>query len=262
MLGKLMKYEFKSTARILLPLYGTLFACALINRVFQKLIPTHGNDAVWGIGWSLTVGLYIVAIIAVFVVTLILLIQRFYKNLLGDEGYLMHTLPVKPWQHITSKLIAATVWSVLSGIVFIISLAILFFDLELYRNLFSDLGNVLSKFYSEYSFNGVALILEALLTVLTEIVHTILFVYASIAIGSLFHKHRVAASFGAFLVLNFVVTLITSLLSIFGVQVMDFMSFMSLGHIAFGAMIAINISLSIIWFIVANRILKRRLNLQ
>jgi hypothetical protein len=47
--------------------------------------------------------------------TLIVLIQRFYKNLLGDEGYLMFTLPVQSWSHILSKLAVSMLWTVVSG---------------------------------------------------------------------------------------------------------------------------------------------------
>ena len=45
--------------------------------------------------------MYGMVIIAAFVITLIVIIQRFYKNLLTDEGYLMFTLPVKAHSHIT-----------------------------------------------------------------------------------------------------------------------------------------------------------------
>jgi hypothetical protein len=34
--------------------------------------------------------------------------MRFYRNLLGDEGYLMHTLPVKAlYEHVLAKLITS-----------------------------------------------------------------------------------------------------------------------------------------------------------
>ena len=35
--------------------------------------------------------------------TCVVTIQRFYKGLLGQEGYLMFTLPVKNWQLVFSK---------------------------------------------------------------------------------------------------------------------------------------------------------------
>ena len=37
MLKKLMKYEFKATGRLMLPLYGALIGLALINKIFIGL---------------------------------------------------------------------------------------------------------------------------------------------------------------------------------------------------------------------------------
>ena len=53
--------------------------------------------------------LYMGVMMAAFVVTAVILIQRFYKNLLGSEGYLMFTLPVTVTQHLLSKTIIAVV---------------------------------------------------------------------------------------------------------------------------------------------------------
>ena len=86
MLGKLIKYEFKATGRTFLPLYGAILLVALIQRflgrnnkgVFEEL-NTLGNFTNLAL-----VGLFI----ALVVITLIVTIQRFQKNLLSDEGYL------------------------------------------------------------------------------------------------------------------------------------------------------------------------------
>ena len=40
MLGKLLKYEIKSTARTFLPLYGMILLVALINRFFGRTTST------------------------------------------------------------------------------------------------------------------------------------------------------------------------------------------------------------------------------
>ena len=45
------------------------------------------------------------------------LIQRFYKNLLRDEGYLMLTLPASVHQQVWSKLIVSSVWFIITGVV-------------------------------------------------------------------------------------------------------------------------------------------------
>ena len=56
---------------------------------------------------TLMVMLYIFGIIAIGIITIVVLVMRFYKNLFTSEGYLMHTLPVKASQHLNSKLIVA-----------------------------------------------------------------------------------------------------------------------------------------------------------
>jgi len=128
MLARLMKYEIKATARWLLPLYGTILIFALINRftlfspvmVFNSTYTEYSipNQPVFsivkGIASALFMLIYVLLFVGVFVATLIITIQRYYKNLLGDEGYLMFTLPVKSWQHILNKLLVSLLWYLLS----------------------------------------------------------------------------------------------------------------------------------------------------
>ena len=109
MLGKLMKYEFKATSRMLLPINGAMLLFALINRLFMELnFFQTGNMAISALATVMAV-MYVMVIIAAFVITLIVIIQRFYKNLLTDEGYLMFKLPVKAHSQITSNGIDAYV---------------------------------------------------------------------------------------------------------------------------------------------------------
>ena len=86
MLGKLMKYEFKATSRMLLPINGAMLLFALIIRLFMELnFFQTGNMAISALATVMAV-MYVMVIIAAFVITLIVIIQRFYKNLLTDEG--------------------------------------------------------------------------------------------------------------------------------------------------------------------------------
>ena len=109
MLGKLIKYEFRATGRICLPLFGALLLAACISRLFESL--RFETPMVIGIIVS------IFLIVAVFVIVLIVTLIRFYRNLLTNEGYLMFTLPVTVDSLIWSKLIVAFVWHILSLVV-------------------------------------------------------------------------------------------------------------------------------------------------
>ena len=78
---------------------------------------------------------YVITLIGIFVATMLITIQRFYKSLLGDEGYLMFTLPVRPWQLITSKLIVSALWSIVSCVVAVGSIMVMAIGLDDLRDL-------------------------------------------------------------------------------------------------------------------------------
>ena len=84
MLTKLLKHEFRATARIMGPLYLVLLAVALGFNFSARLMDS--GNFVLNMLAALVVMAYVVAITAVFIVAFILMLQRFYKNLLGDEG--------------------------------------------------------------------------------------------------------------------------------------------------------------------------------
>ena len=64
---------------------------------------------------------FIAVIAAMLVIAVIFVVSRFSKGLLGNEGYLMHTLPVRPWQLVASKLICGVVTWMGCGVVAILS---------------------------------------------------------------------------------------------------------------------------------------------
>ncbi len=118
---KLLKYEWKACARTCLPLYGVLILMSLISRILYVIPKNASLDFMLPAIGSM---LYMGVMMAAFVVTAVILIQRFYKNLLGSEGYLMFTLPVTVSQHLLSKTIIAVVMIALSGIAAFLSIGI------------------------------------------------------------------------------------------------------------------------------------------
>lgn len=154
MLRKLMKYELKATARIFLLLYGTVLALGLLNKLFFMMGIFGGNlPFPVELTAGLTMMMYFFVIGAIFVMTLIITIQRFYKNLLGDEGYLMFTLPVKPWQHIVSKMTVAIFWFIVSVFVTIFSGLMIGISFELLAELPDIFSQIMGEFYEYFSFH-------------------------------------------------------------------------------------------------------------
>ena len=123
MLGKLIKYEWKATARLILPLYLAVVVLAVIYKLLSLLSP-HA----WQAPQVISMVIYIFLIIATFIMVFVVMIQRFYKNLLTEEGYLSFTLPVQPWKHIISKLLLSLFWVITSVLVAGLSVLIVVFS--------------------------------------------------------------------------------------------------------------------------------------
>ncbi|MDR3595172.1 ABC transporter permease [Clostridium sp.] len=266
MLGKLMKYEIKATGRILIPLYIALLAFALINKVFIGT-GLHRLNGFGSIPFILSIFAYGATMAAVFIVTFFIIIQRFYKNLLGDEGYLMNTLPVSTISNITSKLSIATFWNIISGIVAILSIIIMAFEPVTFANFFAELFNALSKVSTEIGGQMLILIVEVIVAILISLIKSVTMIYASISIGHLFSKHKILSAFGAFIVLNIITGAISAVLGItfsYSHYIDAFQNMHSIFPIhmllIFG--ILFNLLFFIIYFIITNYILKNKLNLE
>lgn len=196
MLRKLLKYEIKATARILLPLYLVVLLFGFINRFLNPFNAIEASNSfnLHAVLSMFSIILYIGLIVGIIVMTFIIMIQRFYKNLLGDEGYLMFTLPVRSWEHIISKLLVSMLWIILSFLTVICSILII----ANINNLFGELSNVINSIRNYIGNAGLLLIPICLLV---EITYSIVTIYDAISLGHLFTKHKLLASFGAYIVL-------------------------------------------------------------
>lgn len=207
MLGKLIKYEYKATMRTFIPLYIAILLVAIVNRLFDE----RNVEIGFGISACILVGLFI----ALVVITLMVIIQRFNKNLLGDEGYLMLTLPVKSGYLITSKTFISIVWTIISGIVACITCFILIGTREMLNSLLTNFGEIWSKIDWQITVDNEQvnviffLIAMLVLTALTYI-GFIFQIYLALAIGQLpkLAKYRSIVAFGAFCVISVVISII------------------------------------------------------
>ena len=264
MLGKLLKYEFKATSRILLPLYGALLIFAFIVKIFigTKLDGVN-MDFLGGIPAVVSIFTYGATMAAVFIVTIFIIIQRFYKNLLGDEGYLMNTLPV------SSKLISAIIWSLVSIFVAILSIIIMMYNREAFGNFFSIIPEAFSKAYSEFGGSLILVGIEFLVAGLLQLALNITLIYTSISIGHLLPKMKILGSFGAFIVLNIIMnTIFSSIMLLIPNSFSEYMSLVfqsnmtALVHLIGLGAAFINALWFTIFFLITRYILKNKLNLE
>lgn len=266
MLGKLIKYEIRASGKMLFILYPAIIVLAIIN----KLLFYFGEDSpsnIIAIPTILSTMLYVCLIGAVFLITLIIMIIRFHKNLLGEEGYLMFTLPVKTHNLILSKLIVTAIWFIVAWVVSIGSVLILIPDYSFMSD-FPQIWDSMTRGFQDIfdvSLGGyLALFIPLCFVCLTTFILTI---YTAISIGHLANKNRILASFGAYIVISIVVQSITMIyLSIAGQDLLSVMlspntsSFPVMNTMLFDIILAT--CLSVIYFFITRYILSKKLNIE
>ena len=125
----------------------------------------------------------------------------------------MHTLPVRPWELIGSKLLCAVATTLLSIVVAICSiLFIVPWDGVNWGEVFGGLRYVLSHWNSHAFF----FLLEFLLFLCVGTAQSYLHLYLSMAIGHLFNKNRVAMSVVAYIAINAIISALLSFLGAAG----------------------------------------------
>ena len=203
MLGKLLKHEFRATGRVLLPAMGAVLALSLLANLSARLIQMT-DSGILTVLFALVIAAFVIGMIALCVMTLVIMVLRFYRNLLGNEGYLMHTLPVSVHELVWSKLIVSLVWFLASWV--LILLLILGTVLvqsgtglgDLLRGFpsWSDLQNFLHEagFRHPELRKLTLLLVEFTLGVLIGYLATCLHFYAAMALGQMFSKDKVLLS--------------------------------------------------------------------
>ncbi|MDR2655543.1 MAG: hypothetical protein LBC56_05645 [Oscillospiraceae bacterium] len=262
MLGKLLKHEFKATYRVFLPLFAALAALAFINRL------TIWNET--GMFGGLMVFLYVLIVIAVFIASIIVVLSRFYTNLLGDEGYLMFTLPVTVDQNIVSKLIAGLVWSVASFIAVLVSIGLMA-PAEKLSYAIESIAQAWKAAVQVYPSFATVFWAVYVPVVIVTVVISILQFYASMAIGPMLVKNRFWGTVVAYIAISFVNRLLSGLIALLPMgkyltapdvlaSAAAPVSIELFSQMMIATLIT-NIAFGVLYYFAASVVLKKRLNL-
>lgn len=274
MFGRLVKYDFRSMFKQFAFIWPAALVLGFINRFTLTIHPEPVTNAmVREPGGVLASSAEVAAIlafvcvmVAMFVVVLIFVVQRFYRGLLGDEGYLMHTLPVKTWELIASKLICAIVVTVISIAVAVLAVFLLVpFTIEDLWDLFPGMMKALFHLLrpGDYLF-----IFEFLLLMTVGGASSYLHIYLAMALGHLASKHRVAMSVIAYVGINVAGTVLLNVLSSFrwlwnfDIQLDTIFGTRGAIHLSFWLLIAICAAVDAVYFVCTNYVLKHHLNLE
>ena len=264
MLRKLLKYDLRANMKLYLFIWPAMLLLAGLQRLLLEL-PVTGFLSHFLM--SLLTGLMVLALIAMVVLCFVICVIRFYSGLLRREGYLMFTLPVKPWQLLLSKLLAAMLTLIPTCI-------FAYFGIALILSGTTDgVWNTMFNFSQilDQPLSAGTLILAGL-TVLATVANMILRVYCVSCLGHLFRRARIFLSI-LFYYLIGVLMQITSMLTLVSVNYepntfvnsvftwVESLSFNGAMSAFLGTILLINVAIGCVYFFVSEVILRKRLNL-
>jgi hypothetical protein len=226
MFGKLCKYEFKSIARTLAPIYLAVIVISILNAFMGigSLANGYYDGLMTGLSFgrgllrliqTVSVIAYFGVLVALSVLTLIIVIQRFYKGLLCDEGYLMFTLPVKPWQLVAAKGTVAFGMSLASAFTAFLSIFILVLGTVGPAKFFTALTDpqiwaAVNRGFAQVP-SWPLLVFELMVVIIVSGLVKLYHMYFSMALGHLSNKHRVMMSVVAFIAISMLFSFINGL---------------------------------------------------
>ena len=229
MLRKLVKYELKSIYKFFFVLYAIIIAASI---TFISTIKTS-SDALEVLGFSSGL-LCMFGMIALSVGLLVFTITRFNRSLLGDEGYLMFTIPTSTHNIIWSKAIAILIFNLLfrkkTCIIFkLLSVFVVVLVMILIAYFIGDFNfsNVDEGFIEvvnmAFKKPGTYLVIVlAIVHILVSIISSTMLIYASISFGQMpaFKKHKNISAIGFFVVFSIVSEYIMTKLGYAGLDAM------------------------------------------
>lgn len=260
MLKKLLKYDFKSLTKKLSVFYLIALGLGLLNRLASV---AADKFPIFDLPAGLIFGLTVVVLIGVPIATFIIALKIYYTELVKDEGYLTHTLPVKKSDIILSKLISYLVMQTVSIIVSLIIIPIAF---NIPNTLYNDLFELIKHIDTLY-------MVLILLSVIVSGILQILIIYAAIAFGQKRNGNRVAYSFIIGIIMYNINQVISAIfLFIPALFNRDFLNYftessevmppMSIMYSYFGTAIVVAIVMSIIYFRLTAKTFEKKLNLE
>ena len=272
MLAKLIHFEFKSTYKLFLILIGAEFLLSIVlgvsvNTNLKIMSDRLAYDPFYTSNSSTVSFILVLMVVGIVFATFMMIfgssVQRFHKNLLSGQGYLMHTLPVTTWQLVLSKVITYMIYVIL----FVLAQLACLVGMIIGTGQFIDFIRSLYLNF-DWLLRAVKIILdlgfiELCATYLFSASQFLLLIYLCYSVGNLFPEHRLLVGIATFIILGIVVPSLFQVPSIFvvtfgAVQVMN-----ALNHMSYQTMTLIySIIMNVIFFAANVYILRYHLNLE
>lgn len=261
-MSRLIKHEFRATARLILPFLAVSVFSALLFSFLDK----SNNQALL----VLTAVVCSVSLMALAIIGLIIIISRFYRNIMTDQGYLTMTLPLNSHEFIWAELIMCLCWFLIVAVVLFVTFIAVLGNLNMISvpESLGEIGKLFSAIRTACNEHGASIlmvaviILEGMIAVLLAFFGYCLRFYNAMALGQVFSKNRVLWSVLAYMLLGIVIGLVfAGLVYVFG-NALSFNSFeLGKAALALGLFDLILIIIDSLMYFPTSLLIGRKLNL-
>ena len=243
--------------RKLLPLYVAWAATALFLGLTTQAAESKNEFMV-----VISALLYTAIATAIFVMTIIMIVQRYSNSLLGDEAYFNHVLPVTVSEHIGNKAISATLWIFVTILVAVFTGLLIGIGAVIVSGEFISLRELIQSFYQiDLPKHFGLYVIEVLILTITGTVKTIMQIYAAITIGHQVQNRTTLASIGAYIgILIFESSVGRALLPLFINLEYGTDGFVNFSRVFIPGFI-MAVIFSVIYFFICKYLMENRLNL-
>jgi hypothetical protein len=271
MVKKLLKHEFIyyfRTFALFLPIVLVIGVMARVFRLFESFDSVLVDIALFS-----SFSMLLVACAALIMLSVVVSVVRFYKNMYSAEGYLTFTLPVSNAQHIFVKLLTAICCQAICLLTVVISATIALMG-EPLKKLVLAIAAGFSEFCEEIGpVNYIAFIFDVIVIVLLSVAGNMLLYYACITVGQMAKKNRILMAVGAYFVyyvatqvVSTVFVMIFTILGMSGafdgiVMWLDDHMILTM-HLTLGFSVVIYAAMSAAFWYVTQRIMTKKLNLE
>lgn len=287
MLGKLVKYEWKSLYKVECIILAVVFAVTLMGAVMLH-IPIVGTifedgvnvpdtmTAFFAMSFISSIFMYIIVLIGASYGSIIYQGVHFYKSMYSDEGYLAHTLPVSGHELLGSKVIVNAVWTFIMSASIVASVFILAFSLVhaidpeiLYGDITQELAELFSDFiFEENIFTIVHLVFYFIVAFLGGPVASVCTLFGALTIGQLAKKLRVLFGIIAYFVISFVSGIISAVAQLLGtVMIFELEEFGNYSYnleqfFSRDMNVIVSLIVGVVLYFVSHNIITKKMNLQ
>ncbi len=283
MLKKLIKHEFKATAKVNYVLLGIMLLITVFGWLSFKApmwSAAFGSVADYnfsGVDLLAIIALisYFLALVALAYALIIYLAVHFYRSMYTDQGYLTHTLPATPNQLFFSKVLVSSIWYAIFSVVMIIS--IIAIVVSMFGTMLAATGGtfgwdelkiLFGEFEAEMGVQmGGVMVLLLVVAILTPFT-TVITMFGSLTLGQLAKNNKgvmgflwyIAISFGSAIVL-YVAEMVLMIGSIADMATDPFAMIDSMYGGTYIIMLVMNIVISVVLYLVSVWINKKKINL-